>query len=400
MRTLLLHKVLPVLLVTTIAVRSFAPALPMLGTAAPSLDHLQLLQAPPTAIADWNALRGKIVVLEFWATWCAPCVAELPHLNKLVNSLDSARFQFISMDDEDVKIVQSFLTKRQIAGWVGTDPSGAVFKRFGVIERPTTIIVDGRGKIAARTSPEDLNIADLRALAAGTHVKFKPLDQLVINRPPARNSKPLYEISLSRASRGTNSSMAARSGQQKIDFNGFSAEGLILAAYDVPKDRLIYSAPLPDGFFDLHAVWPNPGEDRSVIIKDAIAVGLNLQVQRKTVTKKAYVLKKAEAGEKSLTPTAMTAGSSMRAYENGKLQLMNQSMDGVAAGLEDTLEVPVINQTGIAGNYDAVLEFPKNDVAAVKAVLLAALGLELTEGERPITMLEVQSVQAPAEPLH
>jgi thiol-disulfide isomerase/thioredoxin len=61
---------------------------PEKGSPAPSLDRLKLLQAPVGARADWASLKGKVVVLEFWATWCSPCVASLPHLNQLVESLD------------------------------------------------------------------------------------------------------------------------------------------------------------------------------------------------------------------------------------------------------------------------------------------------------------------------
>jgi thiol-disulfide isomerase/thioredoxin len=109
---------------------------PQKGAPAPPLDTLKLLQAPLGARADWASLKGKVVVLEFWATWCSPCVASLPHLNQLVESLDPAKFQFISIDDEDLKAVQTFLTKRKMSGWVGVDASGGVFGLYGVESRP------------------------------------------------------------------------------------------------------------------------------------------------------------------------------------------------------------------------------------------------------------------------
>ena len=102
-------------------------AYPKKGTPAPSIDPLKLLQAPVGARADWASLKGKVVVLEFWATWCSPCVASLPHLNQLVASLDPAKFQFISIDDEDPNAVQRFLTRKKMSGWVGLDASDGVF---------------------------------------------------------------------------------------------------------------------------------------------------------------------------------------------------------------------------------------------------------------------------------
>src|ERR1700744_6269930 len=58
---------------------------PKIGDAPPLLGATDLLQAPPGATFDATSLRGTVVVLEFWATWCGPCVAAIPHLNELAD---------------------------------------------------------------------------------------------------------------------------------------------------------------------------------------------------------------------------------------------------------------------------------------------------------------------------
>jgi uncharacterized protein (TIGR03435 family) len=368
-------------------------ALPKKGTPAPPLQFTQLLQASPGARADWPSLRGKVVVLEFWATWCEGCVAELPDLNKLAATLDPAKFQFISVDDENPKVVQTFLAKRKMAGWAGIDTTGGVFKRFGVDARPTTIIVDRKGRIVAVTHPQHLTTADLQAVANGKDVKFEPvmdMDALKKSALPAAGVKPLFELSLIKAPPDAENGMSAGGGRMNI--YGWNAKALISFAYrNVPEDRFLPTSALSEELYNLHAAW-STGEDNDNLIAPflqmAITYGLKLRVESKTVTKKAYVLKATEAAHKLMTPTASTGGS-MSGYWKGKLKLVNGSMDALASSLEDGLEVSVVNETGIEGKFDAELEFPAKDAEAAKAALLKTLGLELIEAERPIQMLEV-----------
>ena len=89
-----------------------AAALPEPGTPAPPLQFTQLLQAPPRTKTDWESLRGKVVVLEFWETHCGPCIAEIPHLSKLIAELDPAKFQFISVDGDSQEIGRASCRER------------------------------------------------------------------------------------------------------------------------------------------------------------------------------------------------------------------------------------------------------------------------------------------------
>jgi uncharacterized protein (TIGR03435 family) len=373
-----------------------AAALPEPGTPAPPLQFTQLLQAPPRTKTDWESLRGKVVVLEFWETHCGPCIAEIPHLSKLIAELDPAKFQFISVDgdsQEDEKVVQEFLTKRKMPGRVGVDTTGSVAAWYGVKAFPTTIIVDGQGRIVAVTHPQFLTTADLQAVADGKGVKFKPMldmNALVKSESPAPDVKPLFELSLTKAPPDTKNGMMF--GKGRIIISGSNAKALISNAYpNLPEDRFLPTSVFPEGLYNLHATWSAGVDNNNQLapfLQMAITYGLKLQVESKTVTKKVYLLKAIDADHKLLTPSASTGGS-MSGYWDGKMRLANSSMDNLANELEGGLEVPVINETGIEGKFDAELEFPAKDVEAAKAVLLKTLDLDLIEAERPIQMLEV-----------
>jgi len=184
----------------------------------------------------------------------------------------------------------------------------------------------------------------------------------------------------------------------RIDINGMKAKALISFAYQsLPEDRFLPTSVFAEGLYNLHTAWQT-GEENDKLIQMAIALGLNLQIESKAVTQKAYVLKATEASKKLLKPTDST-GNSMWMYSNGKLTLVNRSIDNLANSLEGGLEVPVVNETGIEGKFDVELEFPAKDVEAAKAALLKTMGLDLIEAERPIQMLEVTPREGAMKPV-
>jgi thiol-disulfide isomerase/thioredoxin len=378
-------------------------AFPEKGTPAPPLDSMQLLQAPPGTRADWTSLKGKVVVLEFWATWCAPCVASIPHLNQLVESLDPARFQFISIDDEDPKIVQAFLARKHMDGWVGVDTSGGVFARYGVKSRPTTIIVNGNGRIVAVTEIDSVNAADLRAVADGRGVTFKPAMEITLSSGASvtdATTHPLFAVSFSKAAPDAKFS-TVRHPPTGTDILGADADYLFTEVFSPVTNRLVLTCTLPDGRYDLRTDFTDvPDSVISSVVQEAILSGLHLQVQSKTLTKNAYILRATDASKKLLSPSA-SAGRQIRGYFNGSLRIMNGTMDDLAYELATALENPVVNETGLVGNFDVQLKFTERGAESVKTALQNVLGLELIQGnqEMSITVLEVseQEESKPAE---
>jgi len=370
-----------------------ALALPAKGTPAPPLTTIQLLQAPKGARTAWDSLRGKVVVLEFWATWCAPCIASIPHLNQLVESLDPARFQFISIDDEDPKVVQAFLVKKKIGGWVGVDIRGSVFAQYGVNSRPTTIVVDTRGKVVAATQMDDLNAADLEAVAEGKSAAFKPAMEIVTQNAavfPSAVVHPLFSVSFSKAAPGSKFSMVKHP-PTGTDFLGIDAGTLLTYIWDPIGQRAVLKSPVPEGLYDLRVELAGvPNAQTSSIVQTAVFCGLHLQVEPRTITKREYVLRATNASQKLLSPSVSNR-ETLRGYWNGRLVISKGSMDDLAFALETGLENPVVNQTGIKGYFDARFNFKQGNIDDANDVLRKILGLELVPGtqDRPVTLLEL-----------
>ena len=105
------------------------------------------LKALDGATLGSQELAGKVVVLNFWATWCGPCVAEMPHFQKVVDRYKKQKdvvFLAISID-EDKPVVRPFLERNHYTIPVAYDNDAA--KAFNVDGVPTTFIVDRNGVI-------------------------------------------------------------------------------------------------------------------------------------------------------------------------------------------------------------------------------------------------------------
>lgn len=134
------------------------------GSPAPGFDVEVLLQAPKSHLASLDELRGEVVVVEYWATWCLPCVAAIPHLNQLADELADEPVRFISVTDEPREVVDPFLAEKPIAGWIGLDLDRSTFDSFWVGSLPKTFVIDSEGHVVETTMPELVTAGRLRQL--------------------------------------------------------------------------------------------------------------------------------------------------------------------------------------------------------------------------------------------
>ena len=94
-----------------------------------------------------NFLGNKIILINFWATWCPYCVAEIPHLNKIEKSL-AEQVKFLSIDiGESSEKVQSFARRKEVLFDILLDERGEVARRYRVKGTPTNIVIDKKGNI-------------------------------------------------------------------------------------------------------------------------------------------------------------------------------------------------------------------------------------------------------------
>ena len=96
-------------------------------------------------IIDLSMQEGKPIFLNLWATWCKPCIAEMPSIEKAANILEQEGYVFMLASDEKVDRINKFLTKYKFD--LNFVQMKSNLNELGVLGLPTTIILDKNGKI-------------------------------------------------------------------------------------------------------------------------------------------------------------------------------------------------------------------------------------------------------------
>jgi cytochrome c biogenesis protein CcmG/thiol:disulfide interchange protein DsbE len=120
----------------------------------------QFVMGDGTRTVDLSKLRGRVVVLNLWATWCAPCIEELPSLLALQKQMPDLAIVAVSMD-QDPDVYQRFLVDHHVDLLTVRDEDQRVNALYGTVQIPETYIIDKQGVLRRKfigaqvwTSPE------------------------------------------------------------------------------------------------------------------------------------------------------------------------------------------------------------------------------------------------------
>ncbi len=385
-------------LVVVAGFHSFAASAhgPEVGKEAPSLNLSRVLQAPAGTSANWEALRGKVVVIDFWDTWCGPCRESIPHWNQLVDSFKGSPVRFLAISDENEQVVARFLKRTPIHGWVGLDGLGQSMRDAYRIEGiPTTVIVNQKGIVVAVTHPiwlepkhiEEVINTGSSSLPLPSKPPAESNAQYSVERAPA--TKPVFEVSVRRsgprpAGHGFN---CWESSANSADASGQYAtvKSAILTLFDGRESLLDCRAALPADEYDFTVRLPGTGHaEREQAVAPLFRTAFGLQIRREKAEKEVYVLTVASTNAPGLTlSTPDSAGGG--GEQSGGLKLGRTTVDGLPRYLENWLRKPVVNETGLTNRYDIRLKWNMSK----RELLLKAFDRQVLEAvEEPDTAKE------------
>jgi cytochrome c biogenesis protein CcmG/thiol:disulfide interchange protein DsbE len=127
---------------------------------------------------DLADMRGKVVFIDFWASWCSPCREAMPQYERLYASLPHDDFTIVAVNVDEVRAdAEKFLAAHPVSYAIGLDPAGDVPKAYGLVGMPTSYLVDRGGVV--RWRGQGFKSADIDVLR-------KEIDKLVKEPAHAR----------------------------------------------------------------------------------------------------------------------------------------------------------------------------------------------------------------------
>lgn len=216
----------------------------VVGKMAPNINITDYIFNTPS---DKN-FKNKFILLEFWATWCGPCLEEVPRLNKFQEKFKSKKdFVFISITNEKPDKVLRTLKRIPFNSIVVSDQTGKTFKNFiedkdGSYSIPKTILIDNKGIVKWIGSPYDLNdlildkFINLKGLSVlDNSIKNRPPDPIFIKPSEEKITDIAYKMIYNEATQYSFTLLNGNKNEFNMNFNNLRAEGLY---FDLNKNLI------------------------------------------------------------------------------------------------------------------------------------------------------------------
>lgn len=131
----------------TACTKSDAPAKSVVAAEKSPAPDLTVTPLAAGAAVKLSELKGKVVLLNFWATWCPPCREEIPSMMKLNKTMTGKPFQMVavSIDEGGKQAIEAFFKETGFSLPTYLDASGAGAKAYGITGVPETFIIDKQG---------------------------------------------------------------------------------------------------------------------------------------------------------------------------------------------------------------------------------------------------------------
>ena len=342
---------------------------------------------------NFKDTKGKILIIEFWGTWCSPRIPALQHLDEIRNKFPDDVF-VVGISDDSKERLTKFLTKRAVNIPLASETDLKLNGMFPFNVVPHTIIVDKNGKIIAITSPNEITEEKIREIIVGKNPTFKPKqDKEFDSRIDyfGADESTDYSITQKAFIQGFPSFSTRGKGvfkDRRISCVNLSPQSILQLAFKKSSETTIVNLPkekksfLPENLYCFDIIVKDSDKANLYKIMQAEAMkllGMKANIEKRTVD--VYVLQKVADILKESTKKEPSGESSGKGIKSENLE-----MDFLVNFLANNLQKPVVDETNLKGKYDINFEYAEEDPNSLKKAL-ESLGLRISKEKREVEML-------------
>ena len=356
-----------------------------IGDSVPNYQFDKVLNYSKSNI-NLREAKGKILIIEFWGTWCGSCIPALEHLNELQKKFKDD-IMVVGISDDTEERLNKFLLKRPVTVPLVSDPLNRSAKFFEVKAFPQTFVADKNGKIIAITHPDEITEEKIKDLINGKNVELKTSITNGSSQVDYFNAdqKTIFSFAIKPMidSVRTTISKQGRDVFQNRRYtliNG-TTDQFLRAIFQKTNTRMLILADKkqfefsPENRFCFDIIVPEEEkEDFYKIAQEEAKRRLKYKIYTEDKTVDVYILRKID-GDVILKPSLLERKSSFSYGKRTRLSVDGGKIINLIEFLEQQLKKPVVDETDLKGKYDFTVDWA-NEEELLKELQNIGLTLE------------------------
>ena len=391
------------IILTLWSLGTFAQTTTKIGSSSPNLVFEKMINFNQNnaSLADF---KGKVIILDFWATWCSPCIESLPKLEALQSKYKSD-LQVITITSDPAERIEKFLSKTPLKLPVVIDEQRKLAAVFPHRTIPHTIIIDKSGIVRAITSSSQITEEIIGKVINGQEVNITEKKEVMDfdpSKPLSGNDNFTYQITITPFQEGypsfSNTGGDGIYKNRRIYATNLVATTLFEIAYQFPASiRTIVEVTDVSKIewnknnticFDL-IVPKKLSEQRFEIMKQHLELYFDYKAVTEERLRKIKVLRQVKNSPKNLLTKSPDKTETYSSYGGKGLSMKNSPISKLTDFLESQLDIPIVDETNLIEKYDLELAWYNENPQQIHQEL-KKIGLELVSEERKIKVLVIK----------